>query len=225
VLRPIKITRNYLDFAEGSALIEWGKTRVLCAASVQEGVPTFLNKTGKGWLTAEYAMLPKSCKERVNRGPTGRSQEIQRLIGRSLRAIVDLTKIGERTIRIDCDVIQADGGTRTASVTGAVVALHDALSLLKETSLIKEWPLECLLSAVSVGIVDGKAVLDMDYREDSSAEVDFNVVMTEKGDFIEIQGTGEETTFSQEQLDMLLDNAKQGIQTLTGIQKKALGLE
>ena len=224
MLRPVKMTRNYLDFAEGSVLIEWGKTKVLCTATIEEGVPSFLNDSSQGWLSAEYAMLPKSCRQRVGRGPSGRSQEIQRIIARSLRAVVDLGKIGTRTVRIDCDVLQADGGTRTSAVTGASVALYDALKVLQTAQVIDSWPMKNLVAGVSVGIVDGQTVLDMDYREDSLASVDLNVVMTETGEYIEVQGTGEERPFTKDELSRLLELAERGIKTLIGIQKKSLGL-
>lgn len=225
MLRPIKITRNFLEFAEGAVLIECGKTKVLCTATVEDGVPPFLINSGRGWLTAEYGMLPKSCKKRVSRGPSGRSQEIQRLIGRSLRTAVDLHAIGERTIRVDCDVLQADGGTRTASITGACVAVYDALNLLKEAGVFPKLPLKNFIAAISVGVLQDQSILDMDAREDSAADVDFNVIMNDKGEFVEMQGTGEEYSFSREQLDRILELAEKGIQTLFGIQKKALGLE
>lgn len=223
-IRPLKITRNYLDFAEGSALVEWGRNKVLCAASLEDRVPPFLVGTGKGWLTAEYAMLPKSSKQRIQRKESGRSIEIQRLIGRSLRAVVDTGKIGDRTIYIDCDVIQADGGTRTASITGAMVALYDALALLKEGEALNEWPLFDFVAAVSVGIVKGEVLVDLDYVEDSSAEVDMNVVMTATGRFIEVQGTAEGAPFSQEQLTQLLDGARVAVNDIVAIQRQVLGL-
>lgn len=222
MLRPVKITRNYLDFAEGAVLVEFGKTRVLCTATLEEGAPSFLS--GTGWLTAEYAMLPKSCRQRVSRAPSGRTQEIQRIIGRALRAVTDLNIIGERTIRIDCDVLQADGGTRTAAVTGASVALHDALTVLMQAGVLAQSPLKGLVAGVSVGILRDQVVLDMDYREDSEAEIDMNVIMTEQGEFVEVQGTGESHSFSREQLNQMLDLATSGIQTLIGMQKKALGI-
>lgn len=225
-LRDIRFERNYLDFAEGSCLVSYGRTRVLCTASIDDKVPSFLNGSGQGWITAEYAMLPKSTKERTPRekSRSGRSQEIQRLIGRSLRCIVDLTILGEKTIYIDCDVIQADGGTRTASITGAVVALYDALNFLKTNRLMQTWPMKELAAAVSVGIVDGKAYLDLDYSEDSIADVDFNVIKTESGQYVEIQGTAEHNSFSAMQLQDLLSVADEGIQKIVEMQKKVLGI-
>ncbi len=229
-LRPVKITRNYIEFAEGSALIEFGKTRVLCTASVEDRVPQWLVGSGTGWVTAEYGMLPKSCRQRVQREATqgkvgGRTHEIQRLLGRSMRAAVDLSRIGQRTIWIDCDVLQADGGTRTASITGAAVALHDALKFMKENKLIDVFPMTGLVAAVSVGICEGVPVLDLCYREDSSAAVDMNVVMTEQGKFIEIQGTAEGAPFTHEEHMRMLELAQSGLRALFLHQKKSLGLE
>jgi len=226
-LREVKITRGYTKHAEGSVLVEFGDTKVLCTASVEKSVPRFLKGKGKGWVTAEYGMLPRSTGSRMGREAargkqSGRTQEIQRLIGRSLRAAVDLERLGENTITIDCDVIQADGGTRTASITGACVALVDALRHLQENKVIKTDPLLHMIASVSVGIYDGKPVLDLDYIEDSSAETDMNVVMTANGDFIEIQGTAEGAPFSQEELNDMLALAKEGIATLTELQQAAL---
>ncbi|MGE5545122.1 MAG: ribonuclease PH, partial [Bacillota bacterium] len=200
-MRPVKITPNYLKYAEGSVLIEAGDTRVICAASVDEKVPPFLKGTGTGWVTAEYGLLPRSTETRnvreASRGRvTGRTSEIQRLVGRALRAAVDFEALGERTIWIDCDVIQADGGTRTASITGAFVAMCLAMRVLKEQGLIERMPVRDYVAAISVGIVDGEVVLDLEYSEDSRAEVDMNVVMTDKGEFIEIQGTAEGKPFT-----------------------------
>ena len=226
-LRELSFERNFLEYAEGSCLVSFGKTRVLCTASIDDRVPPFIHGSGQGWLTAEYAMLPKSTRDRIprdrNRG--GRSQEIQRLIGRSLRCVMDLKKLGERTLYIDCDVLQADGGTRTASISGAAVALHDALTFLKANNLIKEWPLKEMIAAVSVGIVDGDPLLDLDYREDSGADVDLNVVKTASGKFVELQGTAEQEPFDSNQLQSLLQLADDGIQTILDHQKQVLGLE
>ncbi|MCX7719692.1 MAG: ribonuclease PH [Dictyoglomus thermophilum] len=228
-LRPVKITRKYLKYPLGSVLIEMGETKVICTVSMEEKVPPFLKGTNQGWLTAEYGMLPGSTPERKVRDVVkgvinGRSQEIQRLIGRSLRAVIDFSKLGERTIWIDTDVIQADGGTRTAAITGAFVALYDALEKLKRDGVIKEIPIKEFVAAVSVGIVDGEILLDLSANEDMRAEVDMNVVMTESGKFVEIQGTAEKTPFTYEQLQQMLNLAKQGIMKLIEIQKKALGL-
>lgn len=225
-LRDISFERHYLDFAEGSCLVCFGRTKVLCSASVGDSVPPFLLGAGQGWLTAEYAMLPKSSHDRIardrNRG--GRAQEIQRLIGRSLRSIVNLEGIGERTIHIDCDVIQADGGTRTAAITGAAIALHDACSFMQSNGLVSAWPMKSLLAAVSIGLVDGQVCLDLDYREDSVADVDMNVVKTEAGQYVEIQGTAEQQDFSRDQLNHMLDIADQGMDELFRLQRKALGI-
>ncbi len=223
-IRPVKITRGYLEFAEGSCLCEFGKTRIICTASVAEERPRFV-APGEGWITAEYGMLPKSCSQRVDRGlsrTSGRTQEIQRLIGRSLRAIANLGALGERTITIDCDVIQADGGTRTAAITGAYVALHDCLSLLKSGNMISSWPLEDSVAAISVGIVGGVHLLDLCYKEDALAEVDFNVVMTGRGRFVELQGTAESKTFSQEDLLQIIELGRRGIESLSLIQSETL---
>ena len=226
-VRPVTITRGYLKYAEGSTFIELGETKVLCAASVEDRVPQFLKDSGQGWITAEYAMLPRSTKTRTPREgaagrPSGRTFEIQRLIGRSLRGVADLSGLGERTIFIDCDVIQADGGTRTAAITGAFVALADALSLLKEQGVIKELLLKDHVAAISVGTVDGRILLDLCYAEDSIAEVDMNVVMTGTGKFVEVQGTAEETPFSKEQMDAMLALAAQGIKQLIHLQRRLL---
>jgi len=224
-LRDIKLTRNYTKHAEGSVLVEFGSTKVLCNATLTSGVPGFLKDSGKGWITAEYGMLPRSTHSRMPREAargkqSGRTQEIQRLIARSLRACVDLHKLGENTIVVDCDVIQADGGTRTASITGGTLALYDAINKLKENGKIKKDPFEQFIAAVSVGIYEGKPILDLDYDEDSQADTDLNVVMTENGGFIEIQGTAECNTFSQEELDNMLGLAKEGILKLVALQKK-----
>lgn len=227
VLRPVKITRNYLKHAEGSALIEMGDTKVICSASVEERVPPFLRNTGKGWITAEYSMLPRSTHTRTSRDSlrgrgNGRSFEIQRLIGRSLRSVTDLRSFGERTIWIDCDVIQADGGTRAASITGAYVALVDAFRRMVKNGMIERVPVKDSVAAVSVGKVGGKALLDLNYEEDSRAEVDMNVVMTGSGKFVEIQGTAEEAVFTKKEMDELTSIAQKGIKELTKIQKKSL---
>lgn len=224
-LRNIRITRNYTKHAEGSVLVEFGDTKVLCTASATPGVPPFLKDSGKGWITAEYGMLPRSTHSRMQREAakgkqTGRTQEIQRLIGRSLRAAVDLTALGEYTIVIDCDVIQADGGTRTASITGGCVALHDAIQSLRESQKITTNPFLQYVASVSVGVYQGNPILDLDYIEDSTADTDMNVVMTEHGKFIEIQGTAENNTFEQQDLDSMLTLAKAGIQQLIQVQKK-----
>lgn len=226
-LRNVVITRGYTSIPEGSVLIEVGQTRVICMATVEEKVPPFQKGTGEGWVTAEYSMLPRATQTRnpreASRGKlTGRTMEIQRLIGRSLRSIVDLKKLGERTIWLDCDVIQADGGTRTAAITGAYVALVDAVNGLLEKGIIKENPLLDSLAGVSVGKVGGVPVLDLAYEEDSQAEVDMNVVMTGAGKFVEIQGTAEEIPFSRGELNQFLELAEQGIRELMNIQKAAL---
>ncbi|PMQ02496.1 MAG: ribonuclease PH [Dictyoglomus sp. NZ13-RE01] len=228
-LRPIRIFRNYLKYPLGSVLIEMGETKVLCAVSIEDKVPPFLKGTNQGWLTAEYGMLPGSTPERKVRDVTkgminGRSHEIQRLIGRSLRAVVDLSKLGERTIWVDADVIQADGGTRTAAITGAFVALYDALTKLKREGVIKEFPIKEFLAAVSVGILDNEILLDLAAQEDMRAEVDFNVVMTETFKIVEIQGTAEKTPFTLEQLEKMLSLAQKGIAQLIEAQKRVLGL-
>lgn len=228
-LRPIKITRHFTKHAEGSVLVEFGDTRVLCNASVTEGVPRFLRGAGQGWLTAEYGMLPRSTGSRMDREAArgkqgGRTVEIQRLIGRSLRAMVDLNKLGENTLVVDCDVIQADGGTRTASITGACVAVIDALNHMQREGLCKEDPLINMIASVSVGIYQGEAVLDLDYPEDSSADTDMNLVMTESGGLIEIQGTAEQSPFSEEEFQAMFTLGKKGILELINLQKAALAL-
>ncbi|MGI6549779.1 MAG: ribonuclease PH [Syntrophomonadales bacterium] len=227
-MRPVKITPNYLKYAEGSVLIEAGDTRVICAASVDDKVPPFLKGLGKGWVTAEYGLLPRSTETRnvreAARGKvTGRTSEIQRLVGRALRAAVDFEALGERTIWVDCDVIQADGGTRTASITGAFVAMCLAMRTLKERGLIERFPVNDYVAAISVGIVNGEAILDLEYLEDSQAEVDMNVVMTGQGEFVEVQGTAEGKPFARPQMDQLLDLAAAGIKELIAIQKDIIG--
>ncbi len=222
-LRKIKIVKNFIKHAEGSCLIEYGATRVICTASVEESVPPFLRNSGTGWVTVEYSMLPRATITRVKRNLTsGRNMEIQRLVGRSLRAVMDMQKLGERTIRIDCDVIQADGGTRTASITGGFIAMGLAVLRLKKDGVITDIPLIDYVAAVSVGIVGDKLFLDLNYEEDSTAEVDMNVVMTGKGKFVEIQGTAEGAPFSKKQMDKMLELAKKGIKELTAIQMKHL---
>ena len=226
-LRALRITRRYTRHAEGSVLIEAGDTRVLCTASVDEGVPPFLKGRGQGWLTAEYGMLPRATNTRTRREAaegrqSGRTQEIQRLIGRSLRSIVDLARLGERTIRIDCDVLQADGGTRCASITGAFVALADALAWCREKELVAGDPLRDQVAAVSVGVVDGVPLLDLNYAEDSSCDTDMNVVMHGGGGFVEVQGTAERAPFSRAEFDVLLALAEQGIGRLHAAQREAL---
>ena len=227
-LRPIRITRHYTKHAEGSVLVEFGDTRVLCNATVEERVPRFLKGKGQGWVTAEYGMLPRATGMRMGREASqgkqgGRTLEIQRLIGRSLRAAVDLAALGERTITIDCDVIQADGGTRTASITGGYVALADALSHLLDKRLLKKNPLYGQIASVSVGIYQGVAVLDLDYPEDSAAETDMNVVMNDGGGFIEVQGTAEGHAFQRDEMDAMLALAEKGIKELLQHQRTALG--
>ncbi len=227
-LRDITITRNYLKSAEGSVLIEMGDTKVLCAASIENKVPPFLRDTNRGWVTGEYAMLPRSTDTRTVRESArgkigGRTHEIQRLIGRSMRSVVDLDALGERTIWLDCDVIQADGGTRTASITGAYVALKDAVSFAMENKLIGVQPVKDYVAAISVGIIDGEVRLDLPYVEDSNAEVDMNVVMTGAGKFIEVQGTAETNPFSSDNLQEMLGLAESGIKKLIAIQKEVLG--
>jgi ribonuclease PH len=224
-LRPVVLTRDYLRHPEGSVLVQFGDTKVICTASVEDRVPAFLKGKGQGWVTAEYAMLPRSTNTRTNRergGPSGRSQEIQRLVGRSLRAVVDMTKLGERTFWVDCDVIQADGGTRTAAITGAYVAVADAIRRVGERVTLPGAPLRDCVAAVSVGVVGGRAVLDLNYLEDSGAEVDMNVVMTGAGAFVEVQGTAEQTPFGRERLLDLLDLAGRGIGELVSLQRRAL---
>ena len=228
-LRPVKITRNYMKHAEGSVLIEVGDTKVICSASVEERVPHFLRNTGKGWVTAEYSMLPRATLTRSSRESStgrasGRTFEIQRLIGRSLRSVVDLAGFGEKSIWLDCDVIQADGGTRTASITGAYVALVDAFRKMVKKGTIEKIPMKDSVAAISIGKVDGSILLDLNYEEDSRAEVDMNVVMTGRGGFVEIQGTAEGAVFSKEEMDELIGAAQKGIRELTKMQKKALSL-
>lgn len=226
-LRPVRITRHFTRHAEGSVLVEFGETRVLCTASVEENVPSFLRGKGQGWLTAEYGMLPRSthtrsAREAARGKQSGRTQEIQRLIGRSLRAVVDLAALGERQIIIDCDVLQADGGTRTAAITGACVAVCDAIRGLVAAGTIAHDPMRDMVAAVSVGIVGGEPVLDLDYVEDSSCETDMNIVMTGTGGIIEVQGTAEGAPFSRAELDRLLGLAEQGIARLVELQHAAL---
>ena len=228
-LRPINISRNYTMHAEGSVLVEAGRTKVLCTASVEASVPHFLRGSGQGWVTAEYGMLPRSTGSRMNREAakgkqSGRTQEIQRLIGRALRAAIDLKALGENTIKIDCDVIQADGGTRTAAITGACVALADAINFLLESDKLKVSPLKQMVAAVSVGIYRGHAVLDLDYAEDSRADSDMNVVMTEDGGLIEVQGTAEGATFTQDELTGLLTLASSASAAITAAQRAALSV-
>ena len=226
-LRPVKLELQYLEWAEGSVLFEMGKTRVLAAASYEPKIPKFLQGTGRGWVTAEYSMLPRSTEVRTPREvrqgrPSGRTQEIQRLVGRSLRAVTDMDKLGESTIWIDCDVLQADGGTRTASITAGYLALALAVRTLRERELLREDPVREEVAAVSAGIVDARSILDLCYEEDAAAEVDFNVVMTGGGRLVEVQGTAEGEPFSREQLDALVDLASAGIQQLVEIQRHAL---
>lgn len=226
VLRPTKITPGFMTQAEGSALIEVGNTKVICTASVEDRVPPFLRNQGKGWVTAEYSMLPRSTSTRnqreSNRGISGRTQEIQRLIGRSLRAVIDQSILGERTITLDCDVMNADGGTRTASITGAFVALQQACQKLQKDGIIKRSPIIQEVAAVSVGIVSGTALLDLNYVEDSAADVDMNIVCTGSGKFIEVQGTAEKAAFTREQMNELLALAEKGIQQLMMFQRYAI---
>jgi ribonuclease PH len=226
-LRPVRIQRGFTRHAEGSVLIDFGDTRVLCTASVEERVPAFLKDSGRGWVTAEYGMLPRSTNTRTDREAargkqSGRTQEIQRLIGRALRAATDLSALGARTIQIDCDVLQADGGTRTAAITGGFVALHDAVSWLQGRGLLERTPLREFVAAVSVGVYNGTPVLDLDYAEDSACGCDMNVVMTGSGGFVEVQGTAEGQTFSRKELEALLSLAERGIAQLVGHQKRAL---
>ena len=226
-LRDITLTRHFTCHAEGSVLVAFGNTKVICTASVESKVPSFLRGSGQGWITAEYGMLPRSTGDRMGREAArgkqgGRTVEIQRLIGRSLRAAVDLEALGEHTITVDCDVIQADGGTRTAAITGACVALADAIRVMRERGLISVNPMQQLLAAVSVGVYNGVPVLDLDYAEDSNAETDMNVIMSEQGGFIEVQGTAEQTPYSRQELNAMLDLATQGIQQLIACQREAL---
>jgi len=226
-LRPVTFTRGYLKSAYGSCLVEFGDTRVLCAASIDEGVANWRKGSGRGWITAEYAMLPASTPQRTRReiqGQQGRTHEIQRLIGRSLRAVVDLKALGETTIIIDCDVIQADGGTRTAAISGAWVALHDALMVWREAGKLKVDPILDQVVGISVGMVDGRLLLDLDYREDSRAEIDMNLIMNGRGEFIELQGTGERTTFDRARLDALLDLGQTGLTQLLDLQRQTVAL-
>ena len=225
VMRPVSITSNYMKYAEGSCLVEVGDTRVICTASVEERVPPFLKNSGKGWVTAEYAMMPRSCRERTQRetrGAGGRTMEIQRLVGRSLRGVVDTSMLGERTILLDCDVISADGGTRTASITGAYVALALAIDWMLKERIIKRNPIQDMIAAISVGASGGDELLDLCYEEDKVAAVDMNVVMTDKGRFIEVQGTAEGAPFDRARLNRLLDMAQMGIQQLLLIQKASI---
>ncbi|MDC4224417.1 MAG: ribonuclease PH [Candidatus Manganitrophus sp.] len=227
-LRPLKITRNFIKHAEGSVLIEMGDTKVICTATIEERVPPFLRDKKKGWVTAEYAMIPRSSHERIPRESArgkvgGRTHEIQRLIGRSLRSVVDTTTLGERTIWIDCDVIQADGGTRTASITGSFIALVDAVQFLRKEKKINAMPVRDYLAAISVGKVGGELFLDLNYAEDSTAEVDMNVIMTGSGKFVEVQGTAEQQAFAKKELDDLLRLATSGIKKLVASQKKLVG--
>ena len=227
-LRAVRITRNFTCHAEGSVLVEFGNTKVICTVSVENGVPRFLKGQGQGWLTAEYGMLPRATGDRTRREASsgkqgGRTLEIQRLIGRSLRAALDMTKLGENTLYVDCDVIQADGGTRTAAITGAAVALIDAMNVLLEKKKIKQDPLKGLVAAVSVGIFQDEVLLDLCYEEDSNCQTDLNVVMTQAGEFIEIQGTAEEKPFTRAQSNAMLDMAEKGIAELVKKQQEALG--
>lgn len=226
-IRPVTITRNYTRHAEGSVLIEFGDTKVLCNATVETGVPRFLKGKGQGWITAEYGMLPRATHTRSGREASrgkqgGRTLEIQRLIGRSLRAAVDLKALGEHTITVDCDVIQADGGTRTASITGACVAMVDALNHMRKKGMVKVNPLKVMVAAISVGIYKGEAISDLQYEEDSAADTDMNVVMTETGKMIEVQGTAEGEPFSVDEMNAMLDLARHSIRELNDIQKEAL---
>ncbi len=228
-LRNIRITRRYTRHAEGSVLIECGDTQVICTASIEDKVPGFLKGKGQGWLTAEYGMLPRSTGTRMDREAargkqSGRTQEIQRLIGRALRAVVDLQKLGERTLQLDCDVIQADGGTRTASITGAFVAVHDAVGVLLEKKLMSTTPILDFVAAISVGVYQGMPVLDLDYAEDSACDTDMNIVMTGSGGLVEVQGTAEGKPFSRTEMNAMLDLAQQGIRDLIAAQRSALGL-
>jgi ribonuclease PH len=226
-LREISFTRNFTRHAEGSVLVAFGDTRVICTASVSDGVPRFLRGSGQGWITAEYGMLPRSTGERMDREAArgkqgGRTVEIQRLIGRSLRAAVDMHQLGEYTINLDCDVIQADGGTRTAAISGACVALVDALRHMQREQALDRQPLRCLVASVSVGVVAGEPVLDLDYIEDSGADTDMNVIMADTGDFIEVQGTAEGQVFKRQELDAMLDLASSGIARIIDLQRAAL---
>ncbi|MFH0731449.1 MAG: ribonuclease PH [Candidatus Omnitrophota bacterium] len=229
-IRKVTIKKDFLKYAEGSCLIEAENTKVVCSASVEDGVPPFMRNLGKGWITAEYAMLPRSCRERISRESSrgkigGRTQEIQRLVGRSLRSVVDASCLGERTIWLDCDVVQGDGGTRATSITGAFVALALALKKMQKDGLIKNIPLIDYVAAISVGIVQGKPMLDLTYEEDSKADVDMNIVMTQSGKFVEIQGTAEGALFTKMQMEQMLELAKLGIASLVKKQKDVLRLE
>jgi ribonuclease PH len=230
-LRPVKITREFIKQAEGSVLVEFGDTKVICTASVSNDIPPFLKGTGSGWVTAEYSMLPRSTNTRMPRDGArgkinGRGQEIQRLIGRSLRGVIDMKKLGEKSIIIDADVMQADGGTRTAAITGSFIALYDAISLMISNKDIKENPIKGFLAAVSTGVnSSGEEILDLNYSEDSSAQVDMNIVMTDSGEFVEIQSSAEKKTFNQEKLNKMLELGKKGISELIAIQKKSLGYD
>jgi ribonuclease PH len=229
-LRSIEIIRNYTKHAEGSVLIKCGDTHVICTASIEQNVPSFLKGKNQGWVTAEYGMLPRSTSIRMTREsskgkPSGRTQEIQRLIGRSLRSIIDLKKLGEITIQIDCDVIQADGGTRTASITGAYVALHDAIQNIINKGIIKDSPIIDSIAAISLGVKDSDILLDLDYAEDSTCDTDMNIVMTGSGKFVEIQGTAEGVAFTRDEMNNLIDMAEQGIKQLTVIQNSLILLD
>ncbi len=226
-LRKVKVIKDYIKYAEGSCLIEIGNTRIISTATIEQTVPPFLRGKGTGWVTAEYGMIPRSCKTRVQREsskgkPGGRTQEIQRLIGRTMRSVVNMAKLGERTVWLDSDVIQADGGTRCASITGSFISLILALEKLRKDGVINNIPVSDYVAAVSVGMIEGKPILDLDYEEDSTAGVDMNIVMTGSGKFVEIQGTAEREPFEKEELDSLILLAKKGIERLVGIQKKAL---
>jgi ribonuclease PH len=226
-MREVRVSPGFMEFAEGSCLFEMGNTKVICTASVEDGVPLFLRGKGQGWITSEYGLIPRSCKQRVTREAskgkkTGRTHEVQRLIGRSLRGAVDMKKLGEKTIWIDCDVIQADGGTRCASITGSFIALYMALGWMRDKGMIKELAVEHFVAAVSVGIHDGNALLDLDYAEDSTAEVDMNIVMTDSGSFVEIQGTAEGRPFNAEQMSSLIKLGQKGIFDLIQKQKAVL---
>lgn len=227
-MRPVRITRPYLKHPEGSVLIEVGDTKVICTATIEEKVPQWLKGSGQGWITAEYSMLPRSSTTRIIREAAtgkigGRTHEIQRLIGRSLRSITDLKGFGERSIWIDCDVIQADGGTRTASITGSFIALADAFKFLKDRGIIAKIPFRDFVAAISVGMVKGEAVLDLNYEEDSTAEVDMNIIMTGKGSFVEVQGTAEAAPFTRDEMEMMTSLAEAGIKSLVGRQRELLG--
>ena len=229
-LRPISFERSFLKYAEGSVLVKFGDTHVICTASVEESVPQFLRGSGQGWVTAEYAMLPRAtqtrtARESVGKKPSGRSMEIQRLIGRSLRSVMDMSLLGERAVWIDCDVVQADGGTRTACITGGCVALYDALKTLQGYGVIGKTPMISMVAAISVGIVNGEILLDLNYDEDSSAEVDLNLVMTEQGNLVEIQGTAEGAPFTKNELDIMIELGEKGIRELITLQKKTLGID